>query len=328
MNRSRLQQALALLGLLFLLLLWGADRSARGLARRETARRLAAEALAHQEEPELQRRLFHQAREADPSYDIAPCEQAAQLDRQGHAAEASESFRSCLERDPRQIYAQLGYARNRLKSAGSESYVEARSYLTRFLDAAPRDPVASRDAASRKAAADLVFDLEDLLSGESPGREGEILTRGEILGILLRSPIRSVSRYDGPRVPLRLGFRPGDTALGTLAEEQLQQVVLALRDGSLAGSRIGIEGHTDSVEGRTRGARLGISIRRAQAVKDFLVRHGAVPERRVAVSGFADDYPLAPNDTDQGRAANRRVEIVNLATRDLVRSDVRDPLGF
>ena len=42
-----------------------------------------------------------------------------------------------------------------------------------------------------------------------------------------------------------------------------------------------------------------------------LVANGITP-RRIAAGGFGDAYPVAPNDTDEGRALNRRVEIIIL----------------
>jgi|CXWL01.1.fsa_nt_gi outer membrane protein OmpA-like peptidoglycan-associated protein len=73
-----------------------------------------------------------------------------------------------------------------------------------------------------------------------------------------------------------------------------------------------VEGHTDSI-GSTK-FNLGLSIRRAEAVKQRLV-DGQVSEKRILVMGYGEKYPVAenknPNGTDnsKGRAKNRRVEI-------------------
>lgn len=66
-------------------------------------------------------------------------------------------------------------------------------------------------------------------------------------------------------------------------------------------------GHTDSSGDDDHNGVL--SIRRAQAVAEVLVENG-IDEGRLKVQGFAADYPLAPNSTRQGRALNRRTEIV------------------
>jgi OmpA-OmpF porin, OOP family len=66
-----------------------------------------------------------------------------------------------------------------------------------------------------------------------------------------------------------------------------------------------VEGHTDSVGGSQRNKVL--SQQRAQAVVQWLTDHGIAKERLVAL-GMGKDQPIMPNDTDAGRAANRRVE--------------------
>ncbi len=296
---------------------------ARSVRVRQEARRFVGEALV-EVAPLRQKELFQRAHKVDPTYRTTPCELGVQHEHRAQFAAAAASFRSCLAEDPEQRYAQLSYARNLLRSKGTESYVEVRAALQRFLEAASEDPVAAHDTAARRSAEDMVLDLEELLEEKSSHSWAERLSADEILRILLRTPVRGSSRYDGPRVPLRLGFRPNDAALGMAAEEQLREVAHALRDGSLAGSGIRIEGHTDSVEGRTRSSRIEISFRRAEAVKNFFVRRCGVSAGRLTVTGFADDYPVEPNDTEEGRNANRRVELVNLATRDLVRGDVRN----
>lgn len=70
-----------------------------------------------------------------------------------------------------------------------------------------------------------------------------------------------------------------------------------------------IEGHTDSTG--SANYNLDLSLRRANAVQDFLISHGIEPSR-IAARGYGQDVPLAPNDTAAGRQQNRRVEIVIL----------------
>jgi outer membrane protein OmpA-like peptidoglycan-associated protein len=70
-----------------------------------------------------------------------------------------------------------------------------------------------------------------------------------------------------------------------------------------------IGAHTDS-DGQPE-ANVELSRRRAQAVVDFLVRDG-VERRRLVASGYGQLRPLAPNDTPENKARNRRVEFVVL----------------
>ncbi len=67
-----------------------------------------------------------------------------------------------------------------------------------------------------------------------------------------------------------------------------------------------VEGNTDSVGGEAYNQKL--SERRAEAVKDVLVKSG-IDGDRVSTVGNGESKPIAPNDTEEGRAKNRRVSI-------------------
>ncbi|MEZ5845413.1 MAG: OmpA family protein [Geminicoccaceae bacterium] len=67
-----------------------------------------------------------------------------------------------------------------------------------------------------------------------------------------------------------------------------------------------VQGHTDSTGATDYNQ--GLSERRAQSVLDYLTGKGVEAERLTAV-GFGENRPLASNDTEEGRAQNRRVEI-------------------
>jgi OOP family OmpA-OmpF porin len=71
-------------------------------------------------------------------------------------------------------------------------------------------------------------------------------------------------------------------------------------------------GHTDSVGTDAYNQRL--SVRRADAVKDYLVSKG-VEKNRVYTEGKGEKQPIADNKTAEGRAKNRRVEIEVVGTR-------------
>ncbi len=90
------------------------------------------------------------------------------------------------------------------------------------------------------------------------------------------------------------------------AQAKLAEVASALtKDDST--SKIVVEGHTDSQGGATYNQ--GLSQRRAQAVRDYLVSQGVAADRVTAV-GFGLTRPIADNGSPEGRANNRRVEIV------------------
>jgi outer membrane protein OmpA-like peptidoglycan-associated protein len=89
------------------------------------------------------------------------------------------------------------------------------------------------------------------------------------------------------------------------ATQTLASIVQQLKsDPSL---RADIVGHTDSVG--TDAYNMGLSERRAKAVAAHLVRNG-IAANRLNVSWKGETEPIAPNTTEEGRAQNRRVEII------------------
>ena len=69
---------------------------------------------------------------------------------------------------------------------------------------------------------------------------------------------------------------------------------------------IEIQGHTDS--GGSAAFNESLSLRRAEAVRDYLVAQG-VPIRRLRAVGYGERFPIASNSTPEGQAENRRVEV-------------------
>jgi OOP family OmpA-OmpF porin len=71
-----------------------------------------------------------------------------------------------------------------------------------------------------------------------------------------------------------------------------------------------VQGHTDSKG--SDAYNLKLSEARANAVKDYLVTNQQVPAARLMARGYGESKPVASNDSDAGRAKNRRVEFVLL----------------
>jgi outer membrane protein OmpA-like peptidoglycan-associated protein len=78
-----------------------------------------------------------------------------------------------------------------------------------------------------------------------------------------------------------------------------------------AGNYIEIEGHTDSTGGPALNDRLGLA--RAENVKRYLYETYQIPLHKINVISFGESKPVAPNNTREGRALNRRVVIKVLA---------------
>lgn len=100
-------------------------------------------------------------------------------------------------------------------------------------------------------------------------------------------------------------FATNQSVLLPIAQQRLQEVAAVL--GDHRDQNIVVEGHTDS-----RGSDTGnmtLSLARAQAVRDFLVSKG-VPTERIRAEGLGSSRPVGENTMAEGRANNRRVEIV------------------
>jgi chemotaxis protein MotB len=76
--------------------------------------------------------------------------------------------------------------------------------------------------------------------------------------------------------------------------------------------RIIIEGHTDNVPIKTKeyANNMELSIARAISVLNYFVKEKGLPPERFAVVGYGEYRPVAPNDTEENRAKNRRIEII------------------
>jgi outer membrane protein OmpA-like peptidoglycan-associated protein len=78
--------------------------------------------------------------------------------------------------------------------------------------------------------------------------------------------------------------------------------------GRFPGSAVRVEGHTDDTGGRE--ANLRLSRRRAETVARLLERELQMEPEAVATEGFGPDRPIALNSTPEGRARNRRIDVV------------------
>ena len=72
-----------------------------------------------------------------------------------------------------------------------------------------------------------------------------------------------------------------------------------------------VEGHTDSTGDKVMNEKLGMA--RAEAVKRYLYEHHQIPLHKINVISYGEEKPVAPNNTRDGRAQNRRVVIKVLA---------------
>ncbi len=126
-----------------------------------------------------------------------------------------------------------------------------------------------------------------------------------------------VNGFEGIKVTFDEGILFGfnSSKLGQKAEASLSEFAKSLLNNPQ--TDVQIYGHTDNIG--TRAANEKVSNARATEVKNFLSNAG-VPKGRMTSKGLAYDYPVASNDTDAGRAQNRRVEIYITANEDMIKA--------
>ena len=101
--------------------------------------------------------------------------------------------------------------------------------------------------------------------------------------------------------------------LTTLAKSNLDKLVTVLKNNP--DTNINIYGHTDSIG--SDAVNLRISAQRAAAVKNYFVANG-ISASRMFTEGLGKSSPIASNDTDAGRAKNRRVEFAITANEKMI----------
>ncbi|MEP7266473.1 MAG: OmpA family protein [Saprospiraceae bacterium] len=108
--------------------------------------------------------------------------------------------------------------------------------------------------------------------------------------------------------PIRLSnviFETGSAILQSESFSELDRLLNFL--GEYPQLTIEINGHTDNIG--SAESNLTLSIARAKAVYDYFVRH-EIDMNRLQYNGYGDTQPVAENTTEQGRALNRRVELI------------------
>ncbi|WP_312740260.1 OmpA family protein [Cedecea neteri] len=160
--------------------------------------------------------------------------------------------------------------------------------------------------------------LDDWARNGIPARISLGLYQGERLRIPVLDAIRSYVPPPSPK-PLakpkstpktvRLDsmslFGSGQSVLKAGSTKMLVNLLVGIK--AKPGWLIVVSGHTDNTGNPELNQTL--SLQRAEAVRDWMLDTGDVPESCFAVQGFGQNRPIATNDTPEGRALNRRVEI-------------------
>jgi len=101
-------------------------------------------------------------------------------------------------------------------------------------------------------------------------------------------------------------FKSGQTKLPDEAKAKIDELITQIK-ADPKGAFFEIEGHTDSVGPKDLNEKLGLE--RAEVVKRYLYEQHQIPLHKMNVISYGPDKPVAPNNTKDGRAQNRRVVI-------------------
>lgn len=142
-----------------------------------------------------------------------------------------------------------------------------------------------------------------VIAGEEPGA-GLAGFRHEVSEDVVNKMEETLNR-DDRLVLYGINFETNSAAITDESFNVLDHLARLLENRS--DLRIRVEGHTDDVGTETSNQKL--SQDRATAVRDYLVKSHGVDAGRVAVEGKGESVPIAENETEAGKAANRRVEI-------------------
>ena len=140
---------------------------------------------------------------------------------------------------------------------------------------------------------------------EEARRNGSAADERAMAALEAQAGARREARGEVITLPGALLFATDKSELSAAARARLDVVAAALKNAP--GKAILIEGFTDSTG--TDAVNQPLSEARAQAVREYLVSRG-LPEAAITVRGFGASRPIATNASVEGRATNRRVEIV------------------
>ena len=139
--------------------------------------------------------------------------------------------------------------------------------------------------------------------GEEVGRGTDPLDAGDDVAEMEERAVEmpDLTQFSLPTV----NFSTGGTVISAAEQQKLNDVAMTLSQNP--GILVELQGYTDNAGYGADNLRL--SQKRAKAVKNYLKQQGVVGWR-MTVKGLGRTQPIAPNDTPEGRAKNRRVELV------------------
>ncbi len=166
------------------------------------------------------------------------------------------------------------------EAAASSAMSEAeKARIVAAAEAAKAEAAIAEAAAAKAAMQQLENELTDLKAKQT--ERGLVITLGDVL-------------FAFNKAELKDGAARNLAPLVKALHADLEQAVI-------------VEGHTDNIG--SKAYNISLSEKRAESVKNYLVSQG-IDGGRISTDGLGFDFPVATNDTNEGRQQNRRVEII------------------
>lgn len=174
------------------------------------------------------------------------------------------------------------------------------------LEATREKAAEAQQHAAKQTQAELIRTREQLEEETSAREEAERRAK-EAMDKLraANTQVKEEPRGTVITLPGNVLFGSGKSMLLPGAQASLNEVANALKDQDNAD--ILVEGHTDSTG--SDELNMELSKARAESVASYLASHG-LPKDRIRTEGLGPSRPVASNDSVEGRALNRRVEII------------------
>ncbi|HHT04225.1 MAG TPA: flagellar motor protein MotB [Bacteroidales bacterium] len=167
------------------------------------------------------------------------------------------------------------------------------------IDPPPIDSVDNEleDQGNRKAIEEMAEEIREYFIKHDLDQKLEVGSNGEYISI----KFDDILLFDTGKANLKPGAIPVLDKVGIMLAGYLKNPQL----------RLGFEGHTDNVPINTTQfpSNWELSAARAIAVAKFYIEEMSFNPSQISTEGFGQHVPIGPNESDEGRAANRRVEI-------------------
>jgi outer membrane protein OmpA-like peptidoglycan-associated protein len=239
-----------------------------------------------------------------PAAELAP----AQLDTAKQSLAKAE--RSFVEEGDDPITKDLAYVAQRKtevaeSAAGREAAERARAAADKEFRESQLDALKSTKSAANKTAAELEAEKKARADAEKRSADAEKKLAAAMASLQEIAKVKEEARGVVITLSGSVLFATGQSALLPIARQKIDEVGKAVKDQGF--KSLLVEGHTDSQGSATKNDQL--SQARAESVRQQLISNG-IPADKIRAQGLGSSRPVADNNTAEGRANNRRVEIV------------------